>query len=287
MLLLEIIIALVMVPSSLKAITDTDLLQLDGASEENANSQRASQGERPDHEDLKEYLANLTVEKKTADEEFASTIPRGDALPGIIMESLTSDLSSSDASSKDLGRAELENIDVNNALLPGEEVTRTEVLEDDSSNSTSNSSKESDLSALKTTLTPSSPTSTTVKKEEAPLPDKGAAEEEKQSSMTIFFILIVLALCILVVHLLLITRFHYLPESIAIVFLGGLIGARASQNFQLTLTLGNFPMNLRCLFPANLTLCYYIHINLCVNVLSSHFVFCHFQFLVLFFALFK
>merc|ERR1712135_240401 len=126
MLLLEIIIALVMVPSSLKAITDTDLLQLDGASEENANSQRASQ-----------------------DEEFASTIPRGDALPGIIMESLTSDLSSSDASSKDLGRAELENIDVNNALLPGEEVTRTEVLEDDSSNSTSNSSKESDLSALK------------------------------------------------------------------------------------------------------------------------------------------
>jgi len=80
MLLLEIIIALVMVPSSLKAITDTDLLQLDGANEEIANSQRASQ-----------------------DEESASTIPQGDALPGTIIESLPSDLSSSNASSKDLG----------------------------------------------------------------------------------------------------------------------------------------------------------------------------------------
>ena len=39
-----------------------------------------------------------------------------------------------------------------------------------------------------------------------------------------FFTFLPSALCILVVHLLLITRFHYLPESIAIVFLGGLIG---------------------------------------------------------------
>jgi hypothetical protein len=44
------------------------------------------------------------------------------------------------------------------------------------------------------------------------------------SSWTIFFILSVLACSILVIHILIESKFHYLPESIAIVFLGALIG---------------------------------------------------------------
>ncbi|XP_064598880.1 sodium/hydrogen exchanger 8-like [Liolophura sinensis] len=56
------------------------------------------------------------------------------------------------------------------------------------------------------------------------LPKDGAAAEEHHSSMTIFFILLVVAICILLVHLLIQTRFHYLPESVAIVLLGALIG---------------------------------------------------------------
>lgn len=42
--------------------------------------------------------------------------------------------------------------------------------------------------------------------------------------MTIFFVLSVLALCILLIHLLIQTSFQYLPESVAVVFLGALIG---------------------------------------------------------------
>lgn len=56
------------------------------------------------------------------------------------------------------------------------------------------------------------------------LPEKGSAEEERNSSIAIFFVLCVLALGILLIHLMLLTHFQYLPESIAIVFLGGLIG---------------------------------------------------------------
>ncbi|XP_065224121.1 sodium/hydrogen exchanger 8 isoform X1 [Planococcus citri] len=56
------------------------------------------------------------------------------------------------------------------------------------------------------------------------LPEKGSAEEERTSSIAIFFVLCVLALGILLIHLMLLTHFQYLPESIAIVFLGGLIG---------------------------------------------------------------
>lgn len=68
-------------------------------------------------------------------------------------------------------------------------------------------------------------TSTTATSVNEPvLPEKGSAEAEHNSSMAIFFVLCVLALGILVIHFMLMTNFQYLPESIAIVFLGGLIG---------------------------------------------------------------
>ncbi|XP_076449430.1 sodium/hydrogen exchanger 8-like [Babylonia areolata] len=56
------------------------------------------------------------------------------------------------------------------------------------------------------------------------LPHKDAAEVEHQSSLTIFFIILVVGISILLVHLLIQTRFHYLPESIAIVLIGAFIG---------------------------------------------------------------
>ncbi|ESN92096.1 hypothetical protein HELRODRAFT_157990 [Helobdella robusta] len=52
----------------------------------------------------------------------------------------------------------------------------------------------------------------------------GAAETEKHYSLTIFFILLVVAIGVFVVHLLLQTKFHYLPESVAIVLIGTLLG---------------------------------------------------------------
>lgn len=67
-------------------------------------------------------------------------------------------------------------------------------------------------------------TSTTTSPGEPVLPDKGSAEDEHNSSMSIFFVLCVLALGIMLIHFMLQKNFQYLPESIAIVFLGGLIG---------------------------------------------------------------
>lgn len=51
-----------------------------------------------------------------------------------------------------------------------------------------------------------------------------AQKEEQSSSMKIFFILIVLALCILLTHALIKFKFHLLPDSVAVVFLGAFIG---------------------------------------------------------------
>ncbi|XP_073234014.1 sodium/hydrogen exchanger 8-like [Porites lutea] len=64
------------------------------------------------------------------------------------------------------------------------------------------------------------PPTTEVPGEEKP----ESPEVEQQGSMTIFFILLVVALCILLIHFLLKTKFHYLPESVAVVFLGALVG---------------------------------------------------------------
>jgi len=56
------------------------------------------------------------------------------------------------------------------------------------------------------------------------LPDIEESNVESSYSMTIFFLLSVVALSILLVHMLIQTKFHYLPESIAIILLGTMIG---------------------------------------------------------------
>ncbi|KAL8581137.1 hypothetical protein ACOMHN_033585 [Nucella lapillus] len=89
----------------------------------------------------------------------------------------------------------------------------------------------SSLNASSSTATPASAPALNPKKvkdaefkEVKDLPHKGAAEVEHQSSLTIFFIILVVGISILLVHLLIQTRFHYLPESIAIVLIGAFIG---------------------------------------------------------------
>ncbi|XP_066442893.1 sodium/hydrogen exchanger 8 isoform X3 [Eleutherodactylus coqui] len=52
-----------------------------------------------------------------------------------------------------------------------------------------------------------------------------AQQEEQSSGMSIFFSLLVLAICIVLVHLLIRYRLHFLPESVAVVSLGILMGA--------------------------------------------------------------
>ncbi|XP_061487316.1 sodium/hydrogen exchanger 8 isoform X3 [Rhineura floridana] len=52
-----------------------------------------------------------------------------------------------------------------------------------------------------------------------------AQQEEQSSGMTIFFSLLVLAICIILVHLLIRYRLHFMPESVAVVSLGILMGA--------------------------------------------------------------
>uniref|UniRef100_H2Z3F2 Cation/H+ exchanger transmembrane domain-containing protein n=1 Tax=Ciona savignyi TaxID=51511 RepID=H2Z3F2_CIOSA len=51
-----------------------------------------------------------------------------------------------------------------------------------------------------------------------------AEVQQQNDSMKIFFILLVLGFCILLTHCLLRLNFHFLPESIAVVFLGAAIG---------------------------------------------------------------
>ncbi|XP_076875109.1 sodium/hydrogen exchanger 8 isoform X2 [Brachyhypopomus gauderio] len=52
-----------------------------------------------------------------------------------------------------------------------------------------------------------------------------AQEEEQSSGMSIFFSLLVIGICIILVHLLIKFKFHFLPESVAVVSLGILMGA--------------------------------------------------------------
>uniref|UniRef100_A0A6A7G718 Sodium/hydrogen exchanger n=1 Tax=Hirondellea gigas TaxID=1518452 RepID=A0A6A7G718_9CRUS len=56
------------------------------------------------------------------------------------------------------------------------------------------------------------------------LPSIGAAEQEHLSSLSIFLILCILGLCVLLIFCLLKTKLHYLPESVACVLVGAVIG---------------------------------------------------------------
>ncbi|XP_057291226.1 sodium/hydrogen exchanger 8-like [Hydractinia symbiolongicarpus] len=85
------------------------------------------------------------------------------------------------------------------------------------------STKNGTLLGNLTTSPPSTTTPTEVVHKTAVV--ETAEEKEKHGSMTIFFVLSVLGLCIISIHILIKTKFAYLPESVAVVFLGCMIGA--------------------------------------------------------------
>ncbi|OWF54577.1 sodium/hydrogen exchanger 8-like [Mizuhopecten yessoensis] len=88
----------------------------------------------------------------------------------------------------------------------------------------SSNDSQSNVTGLNTTTRSTTTQKTTTPEEPAFLPGAGADEEEHSSSLTLFFIILVVAIAILIVHMLLATKFHYLPESIAVILLGALIG---------------------------------------------------------------
>lgn len=47
---------------------------------------------------------------------------------------------------------------------------------------------------------------------------------ELSSSAQIFLLLLLLIVCVLIIHLLIRKRFNYLPESVAIIYIGGIFG---------------------------------------------------------------
>ena len=52
------------------------------------------------------------------------------------------------------------------------------------------------------------------------LPDLGSAEEEHHNSLSIFLVLVLLGICILLIHVMLKFKFHYVPESVAVILIG-------------------------------------------------------------------
>ncbi|XP_064154698.1 sodium/hydrogen exchanger 8 [Anguilla rostrata] len=90
-------------------------------------------------------------------------------------------------------------------------------------NDTENPSNESlHTTAVAKATTPSPPTPKPI----LPVQTGVKAQEEEQSSgMTIFFSLLVIGICIILVHLLIKFKLHFLPESVAVVSLGILMGA--------------------------------------------------------------
>lgn len=65
---------------------------------------------------------------------------------------------------------------------------------------------------------------TKTKATESPFPQHESEEQEQASSLTIFFILLIVAVCILTIHVLIKSKFAYLPESVCVVFLGAIFG---------------------------------------------------------------
>lgn len=84
-----------------------------------------------------------------------------------------------------------------------------------------------------TSMLPTTAVPVTTVQTNEPVPP--SAEEEHEKSMEIFFILLVVGLCILVIYFLIKHKFHYLPESVAVVFLGALVGliTKALSHFKL------------------------------------------------------
>ncbi|KAG1942008.1 sodium/hydrogen exchanger [Pimephales promelas] len=91
-----------------------------------------------------------------------------------------------------------------------------------------NDTESSSNDTVQSTTAVPKPTTPEPPKNEPILPEQTgvkAQEEEQSSGMTIFFSLLVIGICIILVHLLIKFKLHFLPESVAVVSLGILMGA--------------------------------------------------------------
>ncbi|XP_069581210.1 sodium/hydrogen exchanger 8 [Brachyistius frenatus] len=106
-------------------------------------------------------------------------------------------------------------VDSNDPPKDGQPVSKSNDTTDNYSNETSHSTTAvKPTTPAPPTLKPILPVQTGVK----------AQEEEQSSGMTIFFSLLVIGTCIILVHLLIKFKLHFLPESVAVVSLGILMG---------------------------------------------------------------
>ncbi|XP_075884646.1 sodium/hydrogen exchanger 8 [Nelusetta ayraudi] len=80
------------------------------------------------------------------------------------------------------------------------------------------------LQTTTTTVKPTTPTAPTPKPILPVQTGVKAQEEEQSSGLTIFFSLLVIGICIILVHLLIKFKLHFLPESVAVVSLGIIMG---------------------------------------------------------------
>uniref|UniRef100_A0A8C4EZA2 Sodium/hydrogen exchanger n=1 Tax=Dicentrarchus labrax TaxID=13489 RepID=A0A8C4EZA2_DICLA len=91
------------------------------------------------------------------------------------------------------------------------------------SNDTENNSNET-IHSTKPAVKPTTPAPPTAKPILPMQTGVEAQEEEQSSGLTIFFSLLVIGICIILVHLLIKFKLHFLPESVAVVSLGILMG---------------------------------------------------------------
>ena len=72
------------------------------------------------------------------------------------------------------------------------------------------------------------------------LPDFGSAEEEHHNSLSIFLVLVLLGICILLIHVMLKFQISYVPESVAVIFVGKWKNVKISTiNLMFTLPIGS------------------------------------------------
>uniref|UniRef100_A0A669EYG5 Sodium/hydrogen exchanger n=1 Tax=Oreochromis niloticus TaxID=8128 RepID=A0A669EYG5_ORENI len=104
------------------------------------------------------------------------------------------------------------NLDSNELQKDGSSLSKSNDTTDNYSNDT--------LHSTTTTVKPTTPAPPTVKPILPVQTGVKAQEEEQSSGMTIFFSLLVIGICIILVHLLIKFKLHFLPESVAVVSLG-------------------------------------------------------------------
>lgn len=124
---------------------------------------------------------------------------------------------------KTVDQQALTNHDKEDGVDSDEETKHRDELSVSKSNDTDNYTNET-LHSTTPTVKPTTPAPPTPKPILPVQTGVKAQEEEQSSGLTIFFSLLVIGICIILVHLLIKFKLHFLPESVAVVSLGILMG---------------------------------------------------------------